>query len=355
MSGANRRGGPNRGREEELDRFTRFLRDQAAGYHAPPATPRETMWGAIEGSLVAPGADDRGEGAAFSGPEAVGAPGVADDPLASATAGYHAPPPAPRDELWQRIEAGWTARSPAEIHPLEEQRAGGENRRRRVVPWLSGLAIAASLLIGIAIGRRSAEELIPNDAGPVAGIPAPEETAPSAVGPDETIEIVPLETAPRPDRALAASDPGVRSPGVGPEAGPAAALAATERPADAGPDLPSRRTAAVRYATLEHFGRVETLLTSFQAGADASDDVVDVSAWAGRLLAETRLLLDLPVEREPGTRVLLEELELVLAQIAATRPGSPGDRELAADGLERTLPRLRAITPVGAAGTQVGT
>ncbi len=338
MSGDHRRGGRNRGREEELDRFSRFLRSAAAGYHAPPATPRETLWDAIEASLDAPGA--------------------AEDPLASATAAYHEPPPAPRDEIWRRVEAGLEASAPAgaDVAWLDERRAASESRRgRRVLPWLSGLAIAASLLIGIAIGRRSGEELIPGEAGPVAAARAAEEAAVTGAGPDEGIETEPLETTPRRDRRLAAGGSTPRPGGAVPPAGRGPALAEAERPADSGPGPTSRRSAAARYATLEHFGRVETLLTSFQAGAGASDDVVDVSAWAGRLLGETRFLLDLSVEREPGTRMLLEELELVLAQIAAVRTGSPGDRELAADGLERTLPRLRAIAPAGAVTTQVGT
>ena len=59
--------------------------------------------------------------------------------LKNAAQDYHAPPPVPRAEMWERIQA---ARRGTAVTPL---------RRRN--PWMVPLAVAATLLLGIAIGR----------------------------------------------------------------------------------------------------------------------------------------------------------------------------------------------------------
>jgi hypothetical protein len=58
---------------------------------------------------------------------------------------------------------------------------------------------------------------------------------------------------------------------------------------------------------------------------------------------------------DPATKVLLEDLELVLAQIAQLAPGSRAeDLELIREGIERgdVMPRLRTAVPAGSAPTQ---
>jgi hypothetical protein len=83
-----------------------------------------------------------------------------------------------------------------------------------------------------------------------------------------------------------------------------------------------------------------------------------VSRWARSLLADTRLLLDWPVERDPRMTVLLQELELLLAQIAQLGGAVPdGERSLIIEDLEtnNVLPRLRSAIPAGrVAVTQSG-
>jgi hypothetical protein len=79
------------------------------------------------------------------------------------------------------------------------------------------------------------------------------------------------------------------------------------------------------------------------------------SVTARRLLATNRLLLDSPEGRERKTRVLLEDLELVLAEIAQLSPEAPAeDRELIREGMERggVLSRLRTVVPAGMTPTR---
>jgi hypothetical protein len=67
-----------------------------------------------------------------------------------------------------------------------------------------------------------------------------------------------------------------------------------------------------------------------------------------------RLLLDSPAAEDPVYRALLEDLELVLIQIAQLS-AETGDTEveLVTEGLQRRglLPRLRTIVPAGQVGT----
>jgi hypothetical protein len=58
---------------------------------------------------------------------------------------------------------------------------------------------------------------------------------------------------------------------------------------------------------------------------------------------------------DPPTRLLLEDLELVLAEIAQLSPSSRAeDLELIRDGIEQggMMPRLRTAVPAGSAPTQ---
>jgi hypothetical protein len=93
----------------------------------------------------------------------------------------------------------------------------------------------------------------------------------------------------------------------------------------------------------------------FRTSLDERTDHRLASASARQLLATNRLLLDSPAAIDPATRLLLEDLELVLAEIAqlAPRPNSP-DLDLINEGLERgaVMSRLRTAVPSGASPTQ---
>jgi hypothetical protein len=112
---------------------------------------------------------------------------------------------------------------------------------------------------------------------------------------------------------------------------------------------------AYRLATLEHLEQSEAFLTLFRTSVQRGGQTRLASATARQLLASNRLLLDSPAGQDRRTRVLLEDLELVLAEIAQLTPeASPGDRELIREGIERggVLSRLRTVVPAGTTPTR---
>ena len=93
---------------------------------------------------------------------------------------------------------------------------------------------------------------------------------------------------------------------------------------------------------------METFLTEFGTRAPAAD----FAGQAQDLLTNTRLLLDSKRVADVRTRKLLEDLELVLAQIATLNPRQRRqDLDLIADGLAQShlRTRLRNAIPAGSA------
>jgi hypothetical protein len=77
------------------------------------------------------------------------------------------------------------------------------------------------------------------------------------------------------------------------------------------------RASAYQFAAGQHLNRVETLLSSFRVEARSGSTDQLLAATARDLLATHRLLLDAPAaSRDPRLKRLLDDLELVLAQIA---------------------------------------
>jgi len=121
-------------------------------------------------------------------------------------------------------------------------------------------------------------------------------------------------------------------------------------PATSVADAPRVNPTAYRLAAEEHLAQSEAFLTLFRASLERPGDHRLASATARQLLAGNRLLLDSPAARDEATRRLLEDLELVLAEIAQLSPGSPAqDLDLIRDGIERgdVLSRLRQAVPTG--------
>jgi len=225
-----------------------------------------------------------------------------DEWVRDAARDYNAPPPTPKAEMWEAIQAGRRAARVAP-RPLSPVRA----------PFRYGIGIAALLALGIAIGR----------------ISVPRRTeAPAATGSvtaQTTTQPVPAQPA---ETATAA--PGSRSP------------------APSSPRVPERGEVAALFATGDHLTQVETFLTEFGTRAPATD----FAGQAQDLLTNTRLLLDSKRVADVRTRKLLEDLELVLAQIATLNPRQRRqDLDLIADGLAQShlRTRLRNAIPAGSA------
>ncbi|HTT68014.1 MAG TPA: hypothetical protein VMF70_08300 [Gemmatimonadales bacterium] len=195
--------------------------------------------------------------------------------LREAARAYHAPPTAPRQEMWAAIAA-----------ELERRRAARRNLRR--LRW--GLALAATLVLGIGLGRLG------------------------------------WMAAPRTGASTAAA--------------------------------PGTFSAPYRLAAAQYLARTEVLLTGFRAESRGRRLDPQFVASARDLLTTTRLMLDSPVGRDAELRSLLQDLELVLAQITQLRgeAGRQDDIDLINEGLTQhsVLTRLRAATPAaaGAARTQ---
>jgi hypothetical protein len=120
---------------------------------------------------------------------------------------------------------------------------------------------------------------------------------------------------------------------------------------------PASRVTGVAYqvATTEHLGQAEAFLTLFRTSVRRGGNEQLASATARQLLATNRLLLDSPAASDARTRTLLQDLELVLAEIAqlSPRPSSP-DLDLITEGLERggVMSRLRTAVPSGTSTTR---
>jgi hypothetical protein len=113
---------------------------------------------------------------------------------------------------------------------------------------------------------------------------------------------------------------------------------------------PRDGSVAFRVAAVEHLGQAESFLTLFRASVRSGARDQLASPTARQLLATNRLLLDSPASKDPKLRLLLQDLELVLAGIAQLSPGRGSEElDLINNDLERSavLLRLRAAVPAG--------
>ena len=200
-----------------------------------------------------------------------------DQLLRDAARTFREPPEPPLDAMWTRIE---------------DEHFGPGTRNGRWGRWLRpALGLAATLLVGIAIGRATA----------------------------------------RP-------------------AAPTSVVSASEPIAPMGADL----SATYQAVTSRYLGQTAALLVALPGTLDRAPDLT-LANRAGDLLSTTRLLLDSPPADDPELRVLLEDLELVLAQIVGlpTRR-SATELRLITDAIEQrdVLPRLQdAVTSIPLSAT----
>jgi hypothetical protein len=103
-----------------------------------------------------------------------------------------------------------------------------------------------------------------------------------------------------------------------------------------------------RLATSEHFETVETFLTTFRVDArEGMMAEVDWTVPAQDLLLQTRLLQASLAGEDPGLEALLDDIELVLAQIAQYSADRAEDLDFIDNGIEQrgVLAKLRAAVP----------
>ena len=117
------------------------------------------------------------------------------------------------------------------------------------------------------------------------------------------------------------------------------------------PNDPDR---AFKIAAVQYLGETEEFLTLFRA--DVRQGAVDpnAAARARQLLSSNRLLMDSPAAQDPEIGRLLEDLELVLAEIARVSGTGTSQEEAGFidDGIEEggLLDRLRTAVPSGTPG-----
>jgi len=102
-----------------------------------------------------------------------------------------------------------------------------------------------------------------------------------------------------------------------------------------------------RLAARDLFSRADFLLTDFKVRSCGKDELSEVPAWAGGMLVQTRLLMDTDVAEDVEMKNLLDELELVLAQIVGlSRDNCASDMAWIRQGLQErdTIDRLRTVS-----------
>lgn len=118
---------------------------------------------------------------------------------------------------------------------------------------------------------------------------------------------------------------------------------------------PEAQAQSMHSAALNYLTRTESLLT--MVSLDARTGIVDaeVAQWGRRLLLQTRLLMDSPAVEDPVIRQLLDDLELILIQVAGLSSSEldvARDREelqMITEGLQDQdiMLRIRSAVPAG--------
>jgi hypothetical protein len=204
-----------------------------------------------------------------------------EDLMRDAAHSFRKPPEADLDAMWREIDA---RRATSDERPVVQL------HRSSLVPHRSSIAlIAATLVIGVAIGRYTAH------------------------------------------------------PSTTPEAAPATTVASAQG-IDAGPyDVETSR----------YLGQTAALLIALPSEVKAGRAGEQFVGRANELLSRTRLLLDSPAASDPRMHDLLEDLELVLAQVVRLQNDTTSrtELEIISRALEQrdVIPRLRtAVADISA-------
>lgn len=278
-----------------------------------------------------------------------------DEVLQEAAREHNSAPATPRAEMWAAIAAARgasrTAGNDQPISPAPERRPDVRVlpfafRHRRALGLVIGLA--ATLLVGIMIGRQTAAPVTGSVIGRdiASAAPAPAAAASSDGSNGGTGPVIPSPNPP----SIAMREPDVAS---APNAGASSVRTAAAASRGSERALPSNKEteamAPYRVATMQHLVATEALLVALHTDARAGRSDTTIATWAGDLLGTTRLLIDSPAAKDPQLKQLLEDLELVLAQISRL-PGAHGeaaDLGIIDDAVRhrQIITRLRALSP----------
>jgi hypothetical protein len=208
--------------------------------------------------------------------------------LAKVAPSLNVPNAAPRQEMWDAIQAAQQTSRDAQARRLP-----GVTPQRRNLRLMS--AIAAAVLLGVAIDRLA------------------------------------LQT--RDDQSASTT------------------RAASPPSAPADPDDPSRLYRVAAAQTLTQAEALLTAFRASAAPQQSPVELRQLGSWGRQVLGTTRLLIDSPAGDDPQLRTLLNDLELVLVQIIQLSGAEldPAERGLIEDALEQSdlLPRIRIAVPAG--------
>ena len=259
-----------------------------------------------------------------------------DDIIRNAARDYHVPDAPPRDDMWAKIEQG------------RRQAGATAVRRSARAAWVwPGVGIAAVLVLGIGIGRlverrQATVPLSPSAAGSssttsVAVAPPSNPDSVATVAPPSGSDRTSRDVEPRQaPRALASQD-------VSP--------APSDRGVGTSHDDVTTEGLAFRLAVLQHLAGTEAMLTTFRTEAKSGEVDARLTSWARNLLRTTHLLQASSVaSNDPTLKRLLDDLELVLLQIAqytAKSPHRAEELELIERSIDKrgVMSKLRATNP----------
>ncbi|MEP6618680.1 MAG: hypothetical protein ABJE47_05180 [bacterium] len=203
----------------------------------------------------------------------------------------NSPPVTPRLAMWDAIQAAQLASADASAGRITDVRP------LRRVRWFLPAAVAAALLLGIGIDRYSF------------------------------------------------SRPGQ----------PLAKVAKAPTPSGQNANDPNK---LYRLAAVQTLSQAEALLTAYRATGTSAQNAaatLQLGIWGRQVLNSTRLLMDSPAGDDPQLRALLNDLELVLAQIIRLSGAPPDttDRQLIDRAMRDRdlLPRIQTAVPAGIAGS----
>ena len=250
---------------------------------------------------------------------------------------YNVPGTPPRDVLWARIEE---ARRQAGVSAV---------RRSHRAAWLWPIVgVAAVLMLGFALGRFFEQAK-----------PARTAATPAATGNAPVVAQVPETSAARDTTSTSPSNlvTSPRESGASPRSHRDVATrdhAGVPIEPDAVPlhdDPTSAEGLAFRLAVLQHLAGTEAMLTTFRTEAKSGEVDARLTSWARNLLRTTHLLQASSVaSNDPTLKRLLDDLELVLLQIAqytAKSPHRAEELELIERSIDKrgVMAKLRATNP----------